>query len=143
MTCRFLRTFSLLLIQPLLTVLGLLLLDYWQVITQSRNHPQLESFHISKMLGTYLKDYGKRNSVPVVAFVQLSNGSEGSDFGSRIQNDKTLVNHSFLAIELEPDFETLTTKFKIHKDRFSGHTGKEVVATFCGGRYSFIGDDAL
>jgi hypothetical protein len=54
-----------------------------------------------------------------------------------VQNDKTIFNHAFLAIEIEPDFETLTTKFTIHKDRFFGHTGKEVQMEFKGGRYVF------
>lgn len=122
---------------------GLVIVDYLQCITQSRTNPQLEAFQISKQLGLYLKDYGKNHGVPVVCFVQLGPGADGADFSSRVQNDKTFVNHSFLAVELEPDFETLTTKFKIHKDRFSGHTGKEVVADFVGGRYVFQGDDTL
>lgn len=122
---------------------GLVLIDYLQCITQSRKEPQLESFQISKLLGLYLKDYGKKHGVPVVCFVQLGPGSEGSTMFERVQNDKTFCNHAFLAVEIEPDFETLTTKFKIHKDRFSGHTGKEVICDFVGGRYVFSGDKSL
>lgn len=119
---------------------GLVVVDYLQCITQCRQDPQMEAFQISKKLGFYLKDYGKQYGVPVVCFVQLKDGVDGADFGSRIQNDKTILNHSFLAVEIEPDFETLTTKFKIHKDRFFGSTGKEVVCDFVGGRYVFPGD---
>lgn len=122
---------------------GLVIVDYHQCITQSRTKPDSESFQVSKRLGLYLKDYGKKHGVPVLDFVQLSNGAENADFASRVQNDKTLFNHAFLAIEIEPDFETLTTKFKVHKDRFSGHTGKEVVCDFVGGRYVFQGEDSL
>lgn len=122
---------------------GLVLIDYLQCITQSRSQPDSEAFQISKRLGLYLKDYGKKNGVPVVCFAQLGPGVEGSTMFERVQNDKTFCNHSFLAIEVEPDFETLTTKFKIHKDRFFGHTGKEVTCAFKGGRYEFQGDDTL
>jgi hypothetical protein len=122
---------------------GLVVLDYLQCITQSRARPELESFKISKMLGFYLKDYGKNHGVPVVCFVQLNDGDSGADFANRVQNDKTIFNHSFLAVEIEPDFETLTTKFKVHKDRFFGHTGKEVVMDFKGGRYVMPGEDSL
>lgn len=122
---------------------GLVVVDYHQCITQSRLKPESESFQVSKRLGIYLKDYGKRNSVPVLDFVQLSGGAEGADFASRVQNDKTLFNHAFLAIEIEPDFETLTTKFKVHKDRFFGMTGKEVTMDFVGGRYMLAGEDSL
>lgn len=121
---------------------GIVLIDYLQCITQSRTQPDLESFQISKKLGLYLKDYGKKNGVPVVCFAQLRDG-DGVDMKERVENDKTFVNHSFLAIEIVPDFETLTTKFKIHKDRFFGATGKEVVCDFLGGRYVFQGDTGL
>ncbi len=122
---------------------GLVIVDYHQCITQSRLKPESESFQVSKRLGIYLKNYGKIHGVPVIDFVQLSGGAEGADFASRVQNDKTLFNHAFLAVEIEPDFETLTTKFKVHKDRFFGHTGKEVVMDFKGGRYEVQGGESL
>ncbi len=122
---------------------GLVIVDYLQCITQSRNNPALEAFQISKQLGLYFKDYGKKHGVPVVCFAQLSDGSSGADFAGRVQNDKTFFNHAFLAIEVEPDFETLTTKFTVHKDRFFGHTGRTVVVDFKGGRYELQGGETL
>lgn len=122
---------------------GLAVLDYHQCVTQSRTKPESESFQVSKRLGIYLKDLGRKHGLPVVDFVQLKDGTDGADFASRVQNDKTLFNHAFLAIEIEPDFETLTTKFKVHKDRFFGHTGKEVVMDFKGGRYEVQGGESL
>jgi len=122
---------------------GLVVVDYHQCITQSRLKPESESFQVSKRLGIYLKDYGKKHGVPVLDFVQLKDGADGADFASRVQNDKTLFNHAFLAIEIEPDFETLTTKFKVHKDRFFGTTGREVTCDFVGGRYIVQGEDSL
>jgi hypothetical protein len=122
---------------------GLVLIDYLQAITQSRKQPDLEAFQISKLFGHYLKDYGKRNGFPVVCFVQLHPESVGPTMASRIQNDKTIFNHAFTAIEIKPDFETLTTVFKVHKDRFFGHTGAEVTCAFKGGRYVFNGEESL
>ncbi len=122
---------------------GIVVVDYLQIITQSRNEPQLETFQISKKLGLYLKDYGKKNGVPVVCFVQLNPESMGKTMQERIQNDKTFFNHGFLNVEIQPDFETLTTKFIVHKDRFFGFTGKEVIADFRGGRYVFAGEDTI
>lgn len=118
---------------------GLVIVDYLQCITQSRIDPNLEAFQISKKLGLYFKDYGKQHGVPVVCFVQLSDSASGADFAARVQNDKTIFNHAFLAIEIDPDFDTKTAKFKVHKDRFFGHTGKEVVMEFKGGRYELPG----
>lgn len=118
---------------------GIVLVDYLQCITQSRIQPDLEAFQISKKLGFYFKDYGKLHGVPVVCFVQLNDGTSGADFAGRVQNDKTIFNHSFLAVEIEPNFETKTTEFKVHKDRFFGHTGKTVMMGFEGGRYVLQG----
>lgn len=122
---------------------GLVLVDYLQIITQSRNKPDMESFQISKQLGLFLKTYGQTNGVPVVCFVQLNPDSSGPTMAVRIQNDKTFFNHGFACIEIKPDFETLTTTFKVHKDRFFGATGKEIVCDFKGGRYVFVGEEAL
>lgn len=123
---------------------GIVLIDYLQIITQSRKNPQWESYQVSKSLGIYLKEFGKTNGIPVVCFAQLHSTSRGPTMAERIQNDKTFYNHGFACIEILPDFETLETTFKIHKDRFFGHTGAEVVAKFKGGRYEFTGvQDAL
>lgn len=122
---------------------GIVLIDYLQIITQSRNNSQWEPYQISKALGLYLKNYGKSNGIPVVCFAQLHSTSRGPTMAERIQNDKTFYNHGFACIEIVPDFETLTTTFKIHKDRFFGHTGKEIVANFNGGSYIFAGDGDL
>lgn len=122
---------------------GIVVIDYLQIITQSRNNPSMESFKISKQLGLYLKDYGKKNGVPVVCFAQLNPESMGGTMQERVQNDKTFFNHGFLCVEVQPDFETLTTKFLVHKDRFFGFTGKEIIADFRGGRYVFQGDEDI
>jgi replicative DNA helicase len=122
---------------------GIVLVDYLQVITQSRKDPNLESFQVSKRLGLYLKEYGKNHGIPVVCFVQLHSSSKGPTMAERIQNDKTFFNHGFICIEVVPDFETLTTKFKVHKDRFGGHTGKEITCEYKDGRYVFPGDESL
>ncbi len=122
---------------------GIVLIDYLQVITQSRANPQWEAFQVSKALGLFLKDYGKQNGIPVVCFAQLHPTSRGPTMAERIQNDKTFFNHGFACIEIKPDFETLETEFVVHKDRFFGHTGKTIRCKFNGGRYEFVGDGAL
>jgi predicted ATP-dependent serine protease len=118
---------------------GIVLVDYLQTITMSRVEPDKESFQISKDLGFYFKGYGKKYGVPVVVFAQLSGAGESKSMAERVQNDKTFYNHAFTAIEVTPDFKTLTTTFKVHKNRFGDHSGKEVSMEFRGGRYEFGG----
>lgn len=120
--------------------IGLIVIDYLQTITQSRNDPDMDTFKVLKRFGLFLKDFGRKVGVPVVVFAQLKPEKECPDFQSRIQNDRTIYNHAFTAIEIRPDFKQMITTFKIHKDRFCGCQGKEVIMNYSGGRYEF-GDD--
>jgi hypothetical protein len=120
-----------------------IVLDYHQNIVGSRAAPQKETFKISKDMGLYYKTFGKRHAVPVIAFAQLSAASEARKVKDRVENDKTLYNHSFAAIEVVPDFEAGTSEFKIHKDRFCDANAKTVVMELKGGRYDVSGGDSL
>lgn len=122
---------------------GLVALDFFQNVKISRLEPTLEKFQILKKLGDYMAVYGRKQSVPVVVLAQLHETAVSKDMGPRIKNDKEFFEKGFLCIEAIPDFETLTTKFKIHKDRFFGHTGKEIVMDFVGGRYVAQGGESL
>lgn len=120
---------------------GMVLIDYYQTIEISREHPEMESFRVLKKLGSYLKDYGRKVDVPVVAFAQLN--PEGADFEARVQNDKTVYNHSFAAVEIKPDFDTGRTTFIIRKDRFGEVQGREIEMEFVNGRFEAVGGGAL
>lgn len=122
---------------------GLVVLDYLQVVTQSRNNPDKETYSISKDLGLYLKSYGQKYGIPVVCFTQLHSKTKGPTMAERVQNDKSFFNHGFLCVEVIPDFEQLNATFKIHKDRLFNFTGKETIADFDGGRYIFTGENSL
>jgi replicative DNA helicase len=114
---------------------GLICLDYWQTVTYSRDNEEWESFRVLKELGYFLKGYGQRASCPVVNFVQLAGKHDSKDFKSRIENDKTIYNHAFGAIEIVPDFENCTSKFVVVKDRHGGATGEVIEMRFELGRY--------
>lgn len=120
---------------------GIIVIDYLQTITASREDSSLDTFRVLKKLGTALKDYGRKYALPVVVLAQLKNSEMGMDFASRVQNDKHMANHAFICIEVRPDFQAKETEFIIHKDRFWGHTGKKVRAAFVGGRHVFPGDE--
>lgn len=113
----------------------LVIIDYLQTVNTSSQHPDWDSFRVSKELGFFLKNYGKRVTLPVVVFAQLKPQSESADIMSRFQNDRTIYNHAFDVIEVVPDFETRTTSFIIHKHRFGYAQGKTVTMYFNNGRY--------
>lgn len=120
---------------PLIGV-NLVLLDYYQTITHCKANDELESFAVLKKFGRYIREYGMRCPVPVVVMCQLKpSGGSSIEFQDRVQNDKTIYNDAFNAVEIKPDFETRITEFIIHKQRFGVSQGAKVSLQFDRGRY--------
>jgi hypothetical protein len=78
-----------------------------------------------------------------VDFVQLSPKSEGAEFQSRVQNDKTIYNDAFNVVEIAPNQETKLTDFIIWKQRFGASQGVKVSLAFNQGRYEQVGEVGL
>ena len=114
---------------------NLVLIDYYQTINHSRDFPEQETFQVLKRFGAFIRDYGRRSTVPVAMLCQLSPPSSAPEFQARVQNDKTIYNDAFSAVEIEPDFETKLTTFTIHKQRFGVSQGTKVILRFENGRY--------
>lgn len=114
---------------------NLVLIDYFQTINHSRDFPDQERFQVLKRFGSFIRDYGRRSSVPVAVLCQLSPSSSAPEFQSRVQNDKTIYNDAFNVVEITPDFETKLTTFTIHKQRFGVSQGVKVILRFEQGRY--------
>lgn len=114
---------------------GLIVFDYIQNTTSSREREDLLTWDISKRLGLFLKNMSQTLTVPLVVFAQLRPKAAIEAIAERIQNDKTLFNHALQCIEIVPDFETRETTFKVHKDRFGPMQGKEVKMQFRDGWY--------
>lgn len=114
---------------------GVVILDYLQTVAVSRENPALEPVQVSKKLGLFLKDFGRKVAMPVIVFAQLKTESDNSEFKDRVENDRTMYNHCFQVIEIVPDFENLITKFKILKDRFGHCQTKVMEARYDNGIY--------
>lgn len=117
---------------------GLACLDYLQTVCHSSEDPNLEPVQVSKRLGFFLKDYSRKVEIPVIVFVQLKPQDAAPDFASRIMNDKTIMTHAFMAVEVVPEFDTQQSRFVFHKDRFGEAQGKEIVMEYVGGRFQPI-----
>lgn len=114
---------------------NLVLGDYWQNVNFSRDNPTLETWQISKDLGFFMKEFGRKHKVPVGWFCQLKGEDESKDFKDRVENDKHLANHAYTCIELKPDKETCMTTFQIWKQRWAFDQQYKVVLRFDQGRY--------
>lgn len=122
---------------------GLIVLDYYQTVSHSKENFEWDSYRVLKYVGDFLREYGRRSVVPVVVFAQLKPKSDAADMQSRIQNDRTIYNQAFSVIEIRPDFETMVTTFEIHKDRYWGNAGREIQMRYVDGRYEPVGEDSL
>jgi len=115
--------------------INLVLVDYLQTVNWMRENSEATMYEVSKKLGTFLKEYGRTVTIPVVIFAQMKPSSkEDADFAGRIQGDRTFVNHAAAAIEIIPDFEERTTRFLIQKDRFSSKQGQSLLYNWIDGR---------
>lgn len=113
------------------------MIDYYQLIQSSLKDPSKTTYEVLNDLRVWLGQYIKSSNVPVVLFVQLySIGKKGGvkDIDARIKECSAIVEPATVIIEVVPDFETKTSSFIIHKDRF-GEAGKRIVCPFDKGRF--------
>ena len=102
----------------------------------------MDPVRVSKNFGFYLKEYGKRVAKPVVVFAQLrAKDGDHKEFKTRVENDRTIFNHAFQAIEINPDYAASRTTFIIQKNRFGLKQREEVTMKFDGGRYIMEDED--
>lgn len=116
---------------------GIAALDYLQTVTTSRMNPERESVWVSKDLGLFLKQFGREVAIPVVVYAQLKTKDTAKEFKDRIESDRTVFNHAFVAIEASPDFEKQITTFTVWKDRFGLQQGQELEMVYSGGRFVY------
>lgn len=111
---------------------SMVLYDYLQNTTKSKEDPSREPWRISKLLGHGLKNYSREVELPVVVAAQLNPAPAGrdanavADIRGRFQNDKHLFNHCVTCIEAKPDIAAKTCTFIVHKDRFGSCTGQSI-----------------
>jgi len=121
------------------------LIDYYQLIKYSLTDPKKTAYENLNDLRVWLGQYIKSSSMPVVLFAQLYSISKkggAKDIDTRIKDCTAIVEPATVIIEVIPDFDTQTTSFLIHKDRF-GRSGTRIECAFEKGRYVKISADEL
>lgn len=121
------------------------LIDYFQLIKYSISDPKKTSYENLNDLRIWLGQYIKSSTMPVVLFVQLysqsKRQSKGGDIDNRIKDCSAIVEPATVIIEIVPNYDSATSDFIIHKNRF-GQPGK-VVCGFESGRYVNITDEEV
>lgn len=121
------------------------LIDYYQLIKYSLSDPKKTAYDNLNDLRVWLGQYIKSSSMPVVLFAQLYSVSKkggAKDIDTRIKDCTSIVEPATVIIEVVPNFDTQTSDFIIHKDRF-GRAGSRITCGFEKGRYTKITPDEL
>lgn len=113
------------------------LIDYYQLIKYSLKDSKKTAYDNLNDLRVWLGQYIKSSTMPVVLFAQLYSVSKkggAKDIDTRIKDCTAIVEPATVIIEVVPNFESQTSEFIIHKDRF-GRAGNKIVCGFEKGRY--------
>lgn len=112
------------------------MIDYFQLIQYSIEYPHKKRYDVLTDLWIWMRQYIKQSSIPIVLFAQLhSIGKRGQDMDSRIKECPAVYEAATVVLEVIPNFETRTSDFIIHKDRF-GFQGKKMTCMFKSGKYA-------
>lgn len=111
-----------------------IIIDYFQNISQSLDHPYKKEWEILDKLTQYLDQFRKVYKAPIILLSQI-NQDDDAPFKERIERCKSIYNRATCAIEVNAIYDQLATDFTIHKSRFSQGIGKKIIMGFDKGRY--------
>lgn len=121
------------------------LIDYFQLIKYSIKDSKKTAYENLNDLRVWIGQYIKGSTMPVVMFAQLYSVSKkggAKDIDTRIKDCSAIVEPATVIIEVVPNFESQTSSFIIHKDRF-GRAGSKIDCGFEKGRYTSISADEI
>jgi replicative DNA helicase len=113
------------------------MIDYYQLIKFSAKDSSKTAYDNLNNLRVWLGQYIKNSTCPIVLFAQLYSISKrggAKDVDARLKDCSAIVEPATVIIEAVPNFDTKTTDFIIHKDRF-GRAGTRIECGFENGRY--------
>jgi replicative DNA helicase len=121
------------------------LIDYFQLIKYSIKDSKKTAYENLNDLRVWIGQYIKGSTMPVVMFAQLYSVSKrggAKDIDTRIKDCSAIVEPATVIIEVVPNFDSQTSDFIIHKDRF-GRAGTKITCGFERGRYVMVSDDEV
>ena len=123
-----------------------ILIDYYQNISHSNKDDRPEPYVHQEKFAYWLNGFKNTFSGPIFVMSQMLKAKEKSlsqeDFKGRVEGRKIIANFAQYHIELIPDFENYTTKFKFYKERFGVFQGKSVTMGFDRENQTFVQCDA-
>lgn len=121
------------------------LIDYFQLVKYSIKDSKKTAYENLNDLRVWIGQYIKGSTMPVVMFAQLYSVSKkggAKDIDTRIKDCSAIVEPATVIIEVVPNFNSGTSDFIIHKDRF-GRAGQKITCGFERGRYVMVTEEEV
>lgn len=113
------------------------LIDYYQGITESTKDPMLDEFKVQAKLTHVLEKYRKIYPAPIILMAQVNPPEDErmSPFQTRIQGRKLICTKATVIVEMIAHRSNLMTEWYFHKGRFSEATGTSVETGYNNGEF--------
>jgi replicative DNA helicase len=118
-----------------------IILDYYQNVARSKTDPSLLKWQVQENLSKKLDSYKNKLSAPIVVMCQLRQISEKNKKSDvfdidRIIGSKEIYMHTTFAMEMDAEFETLSTIWSPHKSRYTPESvGRKLKTGYKDGRF--------
>ncbi len=114
-----------------------IIIDYYQNVTDMKSDPSMESFKVQDKLAVFLDDFKNRYSAPIVVMAQMKprDKENTQPFKERIEGRKSIYNKCTFAIEARADKQKMCTEWTVQKTRFNNCHGKVVLTGWEMGKY--------
>lgn len=97
------------------------LIDYYQNVTECKKNLKMNEYEVQARLSRILDKYKNLYPAPIILFCQVNpdDEEESKSFYWRIQGRKLIMTVATFVMEMKVDKQKRTTKWVIHKNRFS------------------------
>lgn len=114
-----------------------IIIDYYQNISMSSEHPHLANWQVQERFGDLIDWFKNVYPAPIVILAQKKPTKEDDEIGFKesIEGRKSIINKVTCAIEVRADRENYRTAWHIKKSRFSEGNGKTVYTGYDKGKY--------
>ena len=119
-------------------IYDVVIIDYYQNVTHSKNDPKLDEFMCQRKLANILDQIKNSYPAPIVVMAQMKRLVDEEDttpFNARLKGSKLICDKATFICELIPERKLLRSKWKVWKSRFTEAVGQSIYTGYDRGRF--------